>query len=474
MKFMFRLLFSILIGLLIFHGYSTSLHARQNQETDLFQQIDANASKHLVFLQQISRATREGEEAVQNLVAQYFESLGCSVEVLRIVPTSLKLKNEFAASQEIPEQERISVVGKYLGNKRGPSLLFFAHPDNPPQRGLEKWTHDPFGAEIENGKIYGWGVADDLVGVAIMAEALAAIQNAGLKPGGDVILCSTPAKRSAQGVIALLSKGYTADAAVYLHPAESGAGMREIKAIASGMLRFRVKVSGKQPDTTEPGKTAFAHLGVSAIDKAMILVQALKELDSRRGIRVIHPTLDKAVGRSTNLLIGYIQAGTPGSLTQVPEECTFGASLTFPPNEKLTDVQKEVEACIHRAARADEWFKTHPPKIEWLFGTQGVETPVQHPLYQVVSQAIMDITGTEPYVNPLHSASDIRNPILFKGIPTVGLGPLAGDLAQNGFHDEWVDVEDFIRAVKITAKIILDWGTSTHSAANRSDSHGQL
>jgi acetylornithine deacetylase len=234
--------------------------------------------------------------------------------------------------------------------------------------------------------------------------------------------------------------------------------MREIKAIASGLLRFRIEVKGRQPDTTEPGKTAFAHTAVNAVDKAMVVIQALKALDARRGDRVHHPSLDEAVGRSTNLLLGTIQAGTPGGLTQVPETCSLGYSLTFPPNERLPDVRREVEACIHEAARSDAWLKDHPPTVEWLFGTQGVEIPVVHPLYRVVSGAIQDITRTEPYVNPLHSASDIRNPILYSGIPTVGLGPLAGDLAQNGLHDEWIDVDDFVRAVKITAKIILDWG----------------
>jgi acetylornithine deacetylase len=431
---------------------------QSEEQTKLFRYIDRNALQHLKFLQTLSRATIEGEEKVQKLVAERLRRLGCEVEVLSIPPASLDLKHEFAAQQEVPDEERISVVGKYVGKGLGRSLLVFAHPDNPPLEGLEKWTHDPFAAEIEGGRLYGWGVADDLVGVALMAEALAAIRSVGLEPPGDVILCSTPAKRNAQGVIALLSRGYTADGAVYLHPAESGAGIREIKAIASGLLRFQLKVLGQQPDTTEPGKTAFSHLGVNAVDKAMEIVRVLKDLDARRGKRVHHPSLDKAVGRSTNLLLGYIQAGTPGGLTQVPETCTMGFSLTFPPNERLSGVQKEVEACLEKAADSDPWLKTHPPSLEWLFGTQGVETPVEHPLYQAVSHAIQQVTQTEPFVNPLHSASDIRNPILYSGIPTVGLGPLAGNLVQNGNHDEWIDVDDFIRAVKITAKIILDWG----------------
>ncbi len=95
--------------------------------------------------------------------------------------------------------------------------------------------------------------------------------------------------------------------------------------------------------------------------------------------------------------------------------------------------------------------------VEWLAGTQGVEVPSDHPLYRTVYQAVVEVTGVEPEVNPLHSESDIRNPKLFSNIPSVGIGPLAGDLTQAGGHDEWVDVEDYIRAIKICAQIIVDW-----------------
>jgi acetylornithine deacetylase len=86
-----------------------------------------------------------------------------------------------------------------------------------------------------------------------------------------------------------------------------------------------------------------------------------------------------------------------------------------------------------------------------------VEVAGDHPLYQTVYGAIVRVTGVEPKVNPLHSASDIKNPKLFSNIPTVGIGPLAGGLTQAGGHDEWVDVEDYIRAIKICAQIIVDW-----------------
>lgn len=432
----------------------------------LYQKIEQNKDRHIAFLQRLIQAQKGGEETVQALVAKKFESLGCAVETLRIKPASLKFKYQFAAEDAIPDKKRISVVGKYPGSLSGRSLLMFAHPDSEDVKSTEKWTYDPFAGEIDNGKIYGWGVADDLSGVAVMTEALSALLAAGHVPGGDVILCSTPAKKNAQGVIALLSRGYVADASIYLHPAESGVGMREIKAIASGLLQFRIKVSGQVPNTTEPGKTAFAHLGVNPIIKADKIIQALQKLDATRGKKVRHKALDDKVGRSTNLLVSYIASGSENSLTQMPDECTIGSSLTFPPGEKLETVKREIEDCITDVVNKDAWLKEHPPVFEWIFGSQGVEVPVDHPLYRTVSGAIEEVIGEEPFVNPLHSASDIRNPNLFAGIPTVGYGPLGGNLSQNGNHDEWVDVSDYIRAIKITARAILEWGKAHKETLN--------
>jgi len=424
---------------------------------DIFATIDNNREKHISFLQQLVRAAKTGEKAIQILLAERFKELGCEVDVLKLLPTSLSLEQEFAAEEKIDMKERISVVGKFQGEGCGRSLMFFAHPDSELVTSTDDWTHDPFTAEIEEGRIYGWGVADDLVGVAIMTEALDAVLSVKHQLKGDVYLCSTASKRNARGVIALLSKGYHANAAIYLHPAESGEGLNEIKAVASGLLNFRIVVTGQAPDTTEPSHTPFAHLGVNSLDKALLIIENLKNLDKRRKQRVYHSLLDSAIGQSTNLLISSISCGNTKELNRVPEECIIHVSITFPPNEELPQVQKEVEDCISEIILTDPWLKEHPPSITWLFGTQGAEVPVEHPIYQTVSNALHVVTAEVPHVNPLHSASDIRNPMLFSGIPTVGFGPLAGNLTQTGGHDEWVDLKDYIHAIKACAKILVEW-----------------
>jgi acetylornithine deacetylase len=429
------------------------------QEQALFQAIDDKRESHLEFLRDLIRAQPGGEEAVQAVVAARFEELGLEVETLRLLPTQLSLNLEFAAEETIDMTERISVIGRLRGSGSGKSMLFFGHPDGEPMtdESLEGWEHDPFAAEVDNGRVYGWGVADDLAGVAIMAEALAAVLETMGPPRGDILLASTPAKRNARGILGLLDAGYRADASVYLHPAESEKGLRDIKAITSGMLQFRITIQGQAPDTPEPGQTAFTHMAVNAVDKAGLVLSALNHLGEYRAGRVFHPALDAAVGRSTNLLTSHVACGTAGSTTQVPTQCVIEASTTFPPNEQMPDVRQEILDAMGRVAEGDDWLSENPPVVEWLFGTQGVEVPRDHPLYRTVHQAVLEVTGVEPQVNPLHSASDIRNPKLFADIPSVGIGPLAGDLTQAGGHDEWVDVEDYIRAIKICAKIIVDW-----------------
>ena len=428
-------------------------------EQELFETIDRNRESHLAFLQSLIRAQPDGEAAVQVLVAARFEELGLEVETQSLMPIGLSPAHEFAAEEMIQMTERVSVMGRLRGTGGGRSMLFFGHPDPEPmtEESMEGWEHDPFAAEVDGGRLYGWGVADDLAGVAIMAEALAAVLETIGTPRGDILLASIPAKRNARGIVGLLNEGYHADASVYLHPAESEKGLEDIKAITSGMVRFRIIVKGESPDTPEPGQTAFSHMAVNAVDKAGVVLNALRELDEDRAGRVFHPALDAAVGRSTNLLASHVSCGAAGSTTRVPTECVIEGSITFPPTELMPDVQQEILDAIDRAARNDQWLTQHPPALEWLAGTQGVEVSDDHPLYRTVHEAVVEVTGVAPEVNPLHSGSDIRNPKLFSDIPSVGIGPLAGDLTQAGGHDEWVDVEDYIRAIKICAKIIVDW-----------------
>jgi acetylornithine deacetylase len=420
---------------------------------------EENSANFVSLIRSLVKASREGEGEVQKMVRNKFSEYGCKVEVYRLHPIELSPEKEFAAEEVIEKRRHISVLGKHSGSRSGRSLMFFAHPDSEEIRDLDDWDHDPFKAEVEEGRMYGWGVADDLLGVATMIGVLAIINNLNTELHGEIYFCSTPSKRNARGVLSILNQGYKADAAIYLHPAESGKGLGEIKAFASGILKMKIRIKGDPPNTSEPSHTAFAHLGVNPIQKAMKIVEALNKFDDERGNRVSHWMLEEAVGRSTNLLISSMTCGETESFTRMPHECTMGVSVTFPPTEDMNEVKKDIEKIIKEETEKDLWLRENPPDVEWIFGTQGVEIPPDHSIYKVTSKAIFEVTGKKPSVNPLHSASDIRNPKLFSDIPTIGFGSLAGNLVQSGGHDEWIDINSYLDAIKVCAKIIYNWCT---------------
>jgi acetylornithine deacetylase len=421
------------------------------------QAAEAGGAAAVAFLQELIRLQADGEAAVQARIAEACIAAGCSVERRRYRPAEVQLRHEFAAEAAMATEEREAILARLPGAGGGRSVIFFAHPDGEPFQPAHGWRHDPLAGTVAAGRIHGWGVADDLAGVATMVEAVRLLRAAGLRPKGDVILASTPSKRHARGVHALLHGGVAADAAVYLHPAESGVGMQEVKALAAGQLIFRIIIRGRLPATNEPGHAAFAHVAVNPVDKTMVVLAALQALDARRGARVRHPALEAAIGRSTNLLVGDIRSLGDGRASRVAPALQLSCALAFPPGEALADVQAEVEAAIAEAVAADPFLRETPPELVFLSGVTGAEVPLDHPLWQATSAAVQRGTGAAPHINPLHTSSDIRNPMVQSGIPCVGLGPLCGDLTQNGGRDEWVDEADYRRGVVVVALLIALW-----------------
>ena len=397
-------------------------------------------------------------EGLADLVAARLAALGCEVEDVRYEPASVPLVAEFASREAATDEPARLVIGRLAAasGASGRSLLLFAHPDTEIVRHAKRWTSDPLIMRIADGRLIGWGVADDLGGLAMMLEALAVLETAGLRPAGDVILASAPSKRHARGIGAALHRGLDADGAVYCHPAESGHGLDEIKAFAPGLLELEIVVRGRPPETSEPSHAAFAHLAVHPLDKAMLILAALKAYGDERGRSVLHPRLNAAVGRSANLMVTQCHYGTPETRTAVAPDCRFAASLTLVPGEELDAIKAEVEAVIDRVASADPWLAETPPEIAWLAGVSAAETPDDAAIYRTADQVLRAL-GADPRVNPLHTSSDIRNPIVQRGIPTVGFGPFCGRLVMAGGHDEWLDAADYARAILATALIVAEW-----------------
>ena len=424
-----------------------------------------SAKVRLEILKDLLTAQEQSEEAVQQRIAQHLEAAGCKVRELAYCPADIPLVEEFSSPSVRDDRQRKVVMGELPGRPDMPAILMFAHPDcEHLDNSIERWTRRPFAGEVVDGHLFGWGVADDLAGCA---AGLSVILEMAEQPvdRGNVVFASTPSKRHAHGVSALLHDGFRTDAALYLHPAESGNGLKDVKSVTPGQLEFMIRIAGRPPDSTEPSHAAVSHKAENPIERLFLICSALRELADGWTKTMRHPLLEAQAGRAANLQFSRLSTAEDHSLSRVPNSCRIGGAVSFPPGQDIRALIDEFETCLDRVCRVHGWSSRDSATVEWISAAAPAETPQDHPLYRVASDAIFRVTGTEPIPNALHVASDIRNPVIQAGIPCVGLGCEAGDLSQNGAVDEWIGVASYHDMIAAATMIAKGWSSGSMGAA---------
>ncbi|MFX8250618.1 M20/M25/M40 family metallo-hydrolase, partial [Acinetobacter baumannii] len=79
-----------------------------------------------------------------------------------------------------------NLIVRHRFSEDGPTIALNAHGDVVPPG--EGWSHDPYGAEIVDGKLYGRAAAVSKSDFATYTFALLALKNSGLKLKGAVEL----------------------------------------------------------------------------------------------------------------------------------------------------------------------------------------------------------------------------------------------------------------------------------------------
>ncbi|MGI8492826.1 MAG: M20/M25/M40 family metallo-hydrolase, partial [Acidimicrobiales bacterium] len=131
--------------------------------TELLQQLIRNACVN------DGTASSGGEDRSARLLQDYFDGSGLAIETYQ------------------PEEGRTSLVGRIEGSDAdAPSLMLMGHTDVVPVN-PEGWQHDPFGAEVIDGEVWGRGAIDMLNLTASMAVATRDLAKSGWRPKGTLI-----------------------------------------------------------------------------------------------------------------------------------------------------------------------------------------------------------------------------------------------------------------------------------------------
>jgi acetylornithine deacetylase len=206
---------------------------------------------------------------------------------------------------------------------------------------------------VEGGKLFGRGASDMIGGFAALVMAVKCLIEEEIRLNGDVIIESVvDEERGGNGTLACILRGYKADAGIIGEPTNL-----EVHIAHAGSTWFRIKIEGRA------AHGGLRYEGVSAIEKAVQIHEALLKLEAQRSRSTSHP-LFKAYPNPVPLNIGTIKAGVWPST--VLEECIMEGRIGYLPNERINSVRHQLEDCVKQTVKKDDWMRKHQPKVEWL------------------------------------------------------------------------------------------------------------
>jgi acetylornithine deacetylase len=412
-------------------------------ETRVLKAVEEHRQGALNLLQSLVRveSISGNEKECQDLVIAFMRMLGLEMDVWDPPDGELGRHPAYVPTG-MSYMGRPNVVGRWPGSGGGRSLILNGHIDVVPPGPEESWTRPPWSGELEEGKVYGRGTADMKGGIVTMLLVVSALQTAGVRLQGDIILQSVVDEEyGGNGTLAAIMRGYRADACVFTE----ATGLGQVAVANRGAQFFRIRVPG------QAGGTEYKHDLVNPIAKAFEVFQAVEAYSIMRESVVSHPLYD-ADNTKVPTGVTTIQAGEWPST--VSSQCVMEGTIECLPGEDIRQVAEAFRNYLMEWSAKDAWFRDHPLEVEWFglwFDAAAIDP--DHSFVQTLGRTVKRMTGTQP--SPTGAPGcDLRLPILYGDTPAVRFGPSGGPIHS---IDEYVEFEEVLTCAGILALTAIDW-----------------
>lgn len=335
------------------------------------------------------------------------------------------------------DTNRANVIGCVKGSGDYRGLLLNGHLDVVPP-GEIPWEHDPFGGEIDNGKIYGRGTSDMKSGLAALIVAAGLIIQSGTKLKGDLLIAGTAGEETDSiGARQLLQKGYLKNvgAAVIAEPSNL-----KIFSATKGALWLQFITKGATAHGSMPDQGNNAIIQMNAL---------INELIQYNFGAVSHDFLGRP-----SMNIGTIQGGVKTNV--VPDSCILTVDMRTVPGQDHNQIIADMHDLLAKLSQSTEGFHG---ELRITNDRPPVETDPACSFMQQGITAARKALGAElvPCGVNYYTDASIFMPEL--GIPVLWLGP--GDEKTAHKPDEYVEIDKYIDAIKFYTALILEWDKGT-------------
>jgi acetylornithine deacetylase ArgE len=321
-----------------------------------------------------------------------------------------------------PGRDNIIARCDFSGAKR--TLLLEAHQDTVP---TDRMIIDPFGAIVEDGRLYGRGACDVKGGMAAMLMAFARIARDKPKGAPNVIMaCTVDEEYGTLGVRELVRRGLHTDMAIVAEPTRL-----QIVNAHKGAVRWYLTAQGRSCHSSAPEQ------GVNAIYRMAGLLVAVEQY--AEWLRT--SPADARLGPPT-LSVGRIDGGL--SVNTVPDSCRIEIDRRLLPGEDPRDALEQFVAYLKKGTSGVPFECSQPWSAMPALSAEGSAELVAR-----LGQAIDEVLGSHA-VTAVPYGTDAST-IASAGVPTVVFGP--GDVARAHTADEWVSINEVEQASEILYRL---------------------
>jgi succinyl-diaminopimelate desuccinylase len=304
----------------------------------------------------------------------------------------------------------------------------------------EGWTHDPYGGEIADGRIYGRAAAVSKSDFANYTFAVRALESLQVPLQGGVELHFTYDEE----VGGELGPGWLLKNKLTRPDLLIAAGFSyEVVTAHNGCLQLEVTVHGKMAHAAVP------HTGVDALQGAVKILNALYAQNT-----LYQQVRSKVAGiRHPYLNVGLIEGGTNTNV--VPGKVVFKVDRRMIPEENPQEVEAAVRQVIADAAATTPGITVDVRRM--LLANALKPLPGIQPLVAAIQQHGQALFGQDIPAMGTPLYTDVR---LYgeAGVPGVmyGAGPRTVLESHAKQADERLELEDLRRATKVIARTLFD------------------
>jgi acetylornithine deacetylase/succinyl-diaminopimelate desuccinylase-like protein len=377
------------------------------------------------------------EEPAARLMVEFYEALGLQVQWQQV------------------EDGRANALGVWPGAGGGKSLMFNGHLDTS-YSGREPWLRHVPGFQPQaferDGRLYGLGISNMKGAVACYVEAVRALQDAGVRLRGDVLVaavCGEIEKTQqgeeqgaqyrgyAAGTRYLVSHGGVADMCLLGEPTEGKVVLGHF-----GALWLRIRVHGDFIHTafSEGRRDRNSILRAREVLDAVVEWIPSWEGDPANGYR----------GAKAIVNVGAVEGGFGWRASRTPHHTDLFLDVRVPPTKEMAVARGEVLDMVRGLAQR---FPDYGIEGEVFVTAPGAEIEEGHELVAAIDAAHAEVWGKPPARDVTRWFSD-ASALTRYGVPTVNYGTSTGlmdvELGEN------LEIDALVRTAEVYARVAME------------------